>query len=453
MSQSIIELLACPQCKGSLNLQSNQCSCKDCQQSYPTLDSIPWLVSNPKASLGEWKEQFKLLLFTLDREVEDIKNDLKLPDLMASTLKRLRKQLQAKVEQRKLLTELLSPLNISETGNYEVSTAMEVKLPRSQSLLSYFGNIHRDWSWDDVENKEGLSCIKDLVMDSSNLGKLLVAGSGSSRLLYDVAESFRPSLTVGIDINPLMFLAAKKILKGKTVRLYEFPIAPKNIESFSALRKCEAPDRSSSPIELIFADAMNFPFRPSSFDTVLTPWIIDIIPEPPDTFFPKINQVLKNGGYWLNFGSLVYDYKNPAKDYSHEEVLEIAQKSGFEIIKHFCRKIPYLQSPISNHGRVEGVFCFSAKKVRNLEQMITPFKTIPAWISDSSKSIPNLPEYETLRNIYKVHLEVLTNIDDRTSINQIAKLFSEKYHLTFEEAHDSIVKYLGKTFQEFKPGR
>jgi uncharacterized protein YbaR (Trm112 family) len=453
MSQPILDLLICPQCKGSLDLQLSSCSCKECRQSYPVLDSIPWLFSNPRASLGEWKEQFKLLLFSIDREVEDIKSDLKLPDLMTSTLRRLRKQLQAKVEQRKLISELLAPLSISETGNFEISTTMKVKLPRSQTLLGYFGNIHRDWCWDDVENKEGFQCIQDLIADSFSLGKLLVTGAGSSRLLYDVAEFYRPALTVGVDINPLLFLAAKRILKGKTVRLYEFPVAPKDIDSFSALRKHHAPEKSSSQIELIFADVMDMPFKDSSFDTVITPWIIDIIPESPDTFFPKINQVLRIGGHWLNFGSLVYDYKSPSKDYSQEEVLEIAERSGFEIVKHFCRKIPYLQSPISNHGRVEGVFCLSAKKVRNLEQKTAPFKTIPSWISDSYLAIPELPEYQSLRSIYNVHLEVLTHIDGQTSIVEIAKIFSAKYHLSFEEAHDSIVKYLCKTFQEYKQGR
>ena len=453
MNDLLLNRLVCPECKSSMTSKSDFYICIGCSQTFPTLEGMPWLMAHPGPSLGEWKDQFKFLLFSLDRDVEEIKRDLHLPDLMASTLKRLRKHLQAKVEQRKLLHELLAPLNMSDAGSYELSMAMKAKLPRSQTLLGYYNNIHRDWCWGDDENLEGLACIKDLIGEKRELGRLLVAGAGNCRLLYDVAENYHPSLVVGVDINPLLFLAAKKILMGKTVRLYEFPIAPMDMESYFALRKCRAPKKYSGELELIFADTMNLPFQPASFDTVLTPWLIDIIPETPDTFFPKLNQMLEIGGRWLNFGSLVYDYKNPAKDYSKEEVLELIEKSGFEVEFQFTRKIPYMQSPLSHHGRLESVFCFSAKKVREIEEPIVAFKTLPPWLQNSELPIPDLPEFQTLKNIYKIHLEVLESIDAKTSMTQIAKVFEGKYGLTPTEAHDSIMKYLVKTFQEFKAGR
>jgi uncharacterized protein YbaR (Trm112 family) len=453
MNDALKKILVCPECKSPLESKANTFVCQSCQQTYPTLDSIPWLLQNPGASLGEWKEQFKYLLVSLDRDIEEIKIDLRLPDLMASTLKRLRKHLQAKVEQRKLLGELLAPLEMSEAGSYELSVAMKTKLPRSQTLLGYYSNIHRDWSWGDEENKEGFDCIKDLIGDKKDLGKLLVAGAGNCRLLYDVNEFYRPPLVVGVDINPLLFLAARKILMGKTVRLYEFPIAPLDLESYSALRKCRAPEKVSGEVELLFADTLNLPFQKASFDTILTPWLIDIIPESPDTFFPKLNYALSIGGRWLNFGTLVYDYKNPAKDYSKEEVLELAVRAGFEIESQFTRRIPYMQSPISHHGRLESVFCFSAKKVKDLDQHPMSFKTLPEWLTNSSTPIPDLPDFKTLSQVYKIHLEVLDHIDGKTSISQIAKIFEEKYKLPYSEAHDSIMKYLVKTFQEFRAGR
>lgn len=453
MNDILLNMLQCPECKSSMTSKGENCVCSGCSQAFPTLDGMPWLLAHPGPSLGEWKEQFKLLLFSLDRDVEEIKMDLSLPDLMASTLKRLRKHLQAKVEQRKLITELLNPLQLSEVGSYELSTGMKVKLPTSQNLMGYYSNIHRDWCWGEDENREGLQCVQDLIGEKKDLGKLLVAGAGNCRLLYDVAETYKPSLVVGVDINPLLFLAAKKILAGKTVRLYEFPIAPMDLESFSALRKCRSPEKPSAEVQLLFADTMNLPFQKASFDTVLTPWLIDIIPESPDTFFPKLNQVLGIGRRWINFGTLVYDYKNPAKDYSKEEIMELIEKSGFEIELQFTRKIPYMQSPLSHHGRIESVFCFSAKKVRDIAEPVLPFKTLPQWLQDSHQPIPDLPEFQTLKNIYKIHLEVLKNIDGKTSIAQIAKIFEGNYGLTYTEAHDAIMKYLVKTYQEFKAGR
>jgi hypothetical protein len=112
-----------------------------------------------------------------------------------------------------------------------------------------------------------------------------------------------------------------------------------------------------------------------------------------------------------------------------------------------------MQSPISHHGRLESVFCFSAKKVKDLDQHPMPFKTLPEWLTNSSAPIPDLPDFKTLSQVYKIHLEVLDHIDGKTSISQIAEIFEEKYKLPYSEAHDSIMKYLVKTFQEFRAGR
>ena len=144
MNDLLLNRLVCPECKSSMTSKSDFYICIGCSQTFPTLEGMPWLMAHPGPSLGEWKDQFKFLLFSLDRDVEEIKRDLHLPDLMASTLKRLRKHLQAKVEQRKLLHELLAPLNMSDAGSYELSMAMKAKLPRSQTLSfkrnQLFGN-------------------------------------------------------------------------------------------------------------------------------------------------------------------------------------------------------------------------------------------------------------------------------------------------------------------------
>jgi uncharacterized protein YbaR (Trm112 family) len=453
MNENFLNILQCPECCGDLKPDTKVYTCMNCQQNYPVVDSMPWLIAQPAASLGEWKAQLKILLQSLDRDAEELKADIRAPNLLASTLKRMRKHLQAKVEQRKLLSELLAPLELNESGSYDLSAAMKTKLPKSQSLLSYYDNIHRDWVWGEEENTAGLQCIKDIAGDQPHFGKLLVSGAGSCRLLYDVAEFFKPSAVLGIDINPLLFIAAQRILHGKSAKLYEFPIAPMDLESYSALRKCKAPEKPNFAVNLLFADTMNLPIRPAAFDTVLTPWLIDIIPEDPVTFFPKINQILVPGGRWLNFGTLVYQYKNPALDYSKEEIIEIVEKSGFIVETQFTRKIPYMQSPLSHHGRIEAVFCFSAKKIRDVEIPVKNFRVMPDWLTDQSLPIPNTAEFSSMRTMYQIYLDVFAGIDGKSSIADIAVKFGAKYEMPAAEAEQSVTRFLSRTFQDLKGGR
>jgi uncharacterized protein YbaR (Trm112 family) len=453
MEKTLLQILQCPECEGVIMEGKTHYSCAGCQRPYPVLDSMPWLLAEPAASLGEWKAQLKILLQSLDRDAEDLKADIRLPNLLASTLKRMRKHLQAKVEQRKLLAEILAPLDLKDSGSYDLSTAMKTKLPKSQTLLSYYDNIHRDWVWGEAENQAGLGCIKEIAGEHTDLGRLLVSGAGSCRLLYDVAQAFKVSMIVGADINPLLFLSAQKILNGRSVKLYEFPIAPTDLESYSALRKCKAPEKLTVPVELIFADTMNLPIRPGSFNTVLTPWLIDIIPENPDTFFRKLNQILTVGGRWFNFGSLVYQYKNPAQDYSKEEIVELAEKAGFTIERQLTRQIPYMQSPLSHHGRIESVFCFSARKVRSVEIPKKTFSVLPEWLVNPSLAVPCLPEFESMRNVYHIYLDVLDGINGKASVAEIAETFGTKYQIERGEAEQSVIRFLSRTFQDLKAGR
>lgn len=451
MSDEFLDrILSCPECGKTLASTADSFNCTHCHTRFPVLDSMPWLIAQPDATLAEWKAQLKFLLQSLERDAEEIKGDLQLPGLMASTVKRLRKQLQAKVEQRKLISDLLAPLDLKSTGSHDLGVALKVKLPKTQSLISYYTNIHRDWVWGDEENKASMQCILNILGDERSLGNLLVSGAGSCRLLYDISEALRPSRVVGIDINPLLFLSAHKILRGQSVKLYEFPIAPINAESYSCLRKCKAPEKISVPATLIFADTLNLPFLPGSFETVLTPWLIDIIPESPETFFLKLNQVLVNGGRWLNFGSLVYQHKRPAQDFSKEEIIELVHQAGFTIERQLITKIPYMQSPLSHHGRIEEVFCFAARKIRDVEVPKSKFTVLPPWLMDANKSVPNSPEFESLRNIYGIYLDVVKAIDGENSLSQIAAKFAPKYGLSHEEALQSITRYLARTVQDMK---
>jgi hypothetical protein len=251
----------------------------------------------------------------------------------------------------------------------------------------------------------------------------------------------------------LLFLAAQKILDGRPVRLYEFPLAPINLESYSALRRCKADVKVANPPQLMFADTMNLPFKNGVFDVVATPWLIDILPEDPTAFFRRLNHVLNHGGTWINFGSLVYQYKNPANDYSTEEIIEIAELCGFKILQKFSRKLPYMQSPLSHHGRIETVFCFSAEKVRDVTAPAKPFSVMPEWLIDRSQPVPALHELTSLRAMYDIYTGVLAEIDGKKSISDIARSFAAKFPMPDDEAEASVARYLSRTYQDLRQGR
>ena len=76
------------------------------------------------------------------------------------------------------------------------------------------------------------------------------------------------------------------------------------------------------------ADALQPPFADGAFDTVVTPWFIDIIGEPFARVAARINLLLKPGGRWINFGSLAFSRAAHAERVSLEEVVELLPADG-----------------------------------------------------------------------------------------------------------------------------
>ncbi len=64
--------------------------------------------------------------------------------------------------------------------------------------------------------------------------------------------------------------------------------------------------RRAPGLELVAADALQPPFADGAFDTVVTPWFVDIIGEPFARVAARVNLLLKPGGRWINCGSLAF---------------------------------------------------------------------------------------------------------------------------------------------------
>ena len=84
---------------------------------------------------------------------------------------------------------------------------------------------------------------------------------------------------------------------------------------------------------LVAADALQPPFADGAFDTVVTPWFIDIIGEPFARVAARINLLLKPGGRWINFGSLAFSRAAHAERISLEEVRELLPQVGIRRLR------------------------------------------------------------------------------------------------------------------------
>ena len=452
-----LEHLACPVCadvKLSFDADSQSLHCKQCNAEFPVYSCngavIPWFFPEPNVSLQEWKARLKGFLHINQIEQQQLKEGLKDKRLSKAGQKRISKLIEAKKLQSIQVLEILKPLGLSNQQDETVNdgiAAYQSKTPKVQGLDSYYNNIFRDWAWENGENEQMLSAIDDVLIDNQLTGSILTIGAGAGRLSYDLHQKYSAKYSLLLDINPLLLLAGCKVIQGERFGLNEFPVAPLNKNSFFKEQDCKAPVANNENIYFMFADGMNPPIKPNTFDVVVTPWLLDIIPQNLRDYIPRLNQCIKVGGTWLNTGSLAFFHKQQAWCYSEEEVLELIEKNGFEIIEYKRTSIQYMQSPLSAHGRTEEVLSFNAKKIK---EVVVPHKYeyLPDWIQEPSKSIPKKFEYEIDSSKHLLQAQVLGAINGSRSIEQIGKLVAKQYNLGIEEATHAVRRILLDHFEE-----
>ncbi len=455
----LLPLLACPACDDgeiSFSPTHNSLVCAKCGTSFPVYRSgqasIPWLFSDPESTLFEWKARLNGFLQSNLSEQLRLKTALEDSRLGKLGRKRITHLLHATETQRTHVLELLEPLGLADDDATGTTQSLPSKLPKAQGLSSYYNNIFRDWVWNNGENEELFDAVQSALNANGEDGfrKVLTLGAGACRLSYDLHREYSPELSVVLDINPMLFFLASRIIHGETVPFYEFPIAPLNQASFAVLQDCCAPepiDYSATNFRFLFADAMNPPFKPASFDTVLTPWLIDIIPQDLREFIPRVNRLLRQGGIWLNTGSLAFFHKDETWRYSEEEVLELVENTGFEILSAKRSKVRYLHSPHSAHGRMEEVLTICARKIENSASP-PRYEYLPKWILESDQAIPDLFEFSFASTDHLLHAQVLAAIDGKRTIDEIGSLVAKQYGLQDSEAAHAVQRILIELYED-----
>lgn len=446
-----LENLLCPKCcdaNSSLRINNQSLQCDSCEAEFPLLNCeqaiVPWLFEQPELTRHEWQARLNGFLHLNQLEQQRLKDGLKDKRISKTSQKRMTKLLNAKKQQIEQVFELIKSLglsnNIDQSLN-DVTANYQSKTPKSQGLDSYYNNIFRDWAWDNSENDQMLAAIETVFDADIKLGNVLTIGAGAGRLSYDVHKKYSANYSLLLDINPVLLFAGCKAIQGESFHLNEFPTAPMNKNMFFAEQKCEAPTSNQENIYYLFADGMNPPVKANSFDTVITPWLLDIIPQNLRDYIPRINQCIQVGGSWLNVGSLAFFHKQQSWCYSEEEVIELIEKSGFELVEYKRSAIKYMQSPLSAHGRTESVFSFHAKKVKNV--VVPPkYEYLPNWIRNSSIPIPKSYEQELDSSKHLLQAQVLSAIDGVRSVEQIGELVAKQYNLDIGDATHAVRRIL-----------
>ena len=445
---SLHDVLACPRCDAKLlDASGGGYQCKSCKTDFPVLDGIPVLFPEPQFSLAEWRERLHRLILQFEHDAQAIQRELQQSKLLEPTKKRLQLMVDAYQDHVKRLQALLSPLDMKTMqASFDAALALRTRLPQRQGLTTYYVNLHRDWCWGGKENDLAAQQVMSAVQGDKP-ERLLVLGAGGARLAYDIHRLLKPKLTVALDINPLLLLAARKITSGESVELYEFPIAPKSIEDHAILRTLQASEKLDDNFHYVLADALHPPFAPGSFDMILTPWFVDILPEDLRNVVPRINRLLKLQGKWVNFGSLAFTHEAAASCYSLQEVLAILELTGFSDINVVEELMPYMQSPASRHGRIEQVMTLSAQKTTKAAKP-TRYKSLPDWLIKNDLAVPLLPSFQTQSMSTRIHAFIMAMIDGQRSIQDMALMLEQQRLMSRDEAEPAIRSFLTKMYEE-----
>ncbi len=432
----LLPLLQCPRCRRApLSETDGAFDCRDCGVRYPRLGGVPWLFAEPAVALGDWRNRLTLYLDEFAAAANRAEHELAglLRDSTRARLVRLRDGYR---EQARLVGALLEPLALATLPiPHATPLAFATRLPLTQDLHSYYVNVHRDWCWGAVENAGAHRLVSTALAGRG--ARLLVLGAGACRLAYDLHQQSDRALTVALDINPLLLLAAQQLVGGGRLTLYEFPIAPRTSADVAVRRELAAPAPARPGLSLVFADAWRAPFAPQSFDAVVTPWLIDIVDVDLESVAAAVNRLLAPGGRWVNFGSLAFPWRSPARQYGPDEVREIVAAAGFDAGALEDEELAYMCSPASRHGRLETVATFAADKLRRAPREPVPAERA-AWLGDSSRPVPRSAELALAADASRIQAVLLALVDGQHSIDDLARIVAEQGLLPPEQAASAV---------------
>jgi SAM-dependent methyltransferase/uncharacterized protein YbaR (Trm112 family) len=421
----LLRSVRCPRCSSPLDVRARPILCAGCRQIYPLLGDIPVLLPEPGAYLESVRRQLTLLELQAQQTLDRINEELRAPDVLSSTRARCLAMVSALGNQLEDVRAILPPLMPPPaTGQGEITH-------RVPATIEYLHYLYRDWGWPaeaDGENERALALLESVAGERPR-GRTLVLGAGGCRLAYDLHRRQPEAETVVIDLDPLLFAVAHSVVRGGSVVVREANLEVGELGQISREWVLTARDGplADDRFHFMLADGLEPPFRPASFDTVVTPWFIDEGPGDVRDFVSTVHRLLKPGGRWLNLGPLLYDAAVPiALRFAREELFDLAARAGFRVDEWRTDSVPYLVSRLTGRGRVEWVLLFAATKVE-VDRSVLPLDGgPPSWLIFNHLPVPTFPGQSLAWSGTHGYQLVISAIDGRRTIDDIARLIDRR---------------------------
>jgi SAM-dependent methyltransferase len=401
---------------------------------------IPCLVDDPALWRTVWLRRLDDYTTTVEARVQELQGEAESAQLLPRTRQRLLRIANGFAQQVEAVAALFDPL---DAGTDEMAASVVPSRPEpalQPAILECYEHVFRDWVWGERECGLTLDFIKPLL--PSGLERVAMYGAGAGRLAADVHQTCTPGHTLALDVNPVPFLVADKLLAGDTIDLPEFPLDPNSDEVAVVTRHLARPFAVRDGLSFVFADALRPPIPAGSLDAVVTSWFIDAARVDLRQTAAAINRVLKPGGLWVNLGPLRFQAVL-SRAYTIEEALEIVGASAFQLLSNDRQELPYFESPVSGSHRTDLVFRFAARKTGEAAAADIP-DVVPPWVANPLEPIPITPALVALGRTSMFTAGVLSMIDGQRSIVDVARDLGAAWGVEPARLQDELRAFLAR---------
>jgi ubiquinone/menaquinone biosynthesis C-methylase UbiE len=396
---------------------------KDLNQ-YSTIGDIPWAFSNPEESKQSWVDKVHSYFLSEKNELSYLQNKLSTNSITGSKKIRIQQFVSDKNSHLKHMDKLLSEFKT----NIESPTIID-----KQNILSYQDLIFRDWVWGKEEIKEYNDyIIKGLSGSEKNI---LVLGAGSCGLSYELAKNSEANI-VATDINPYLFLTAKKITSKKHIKLFEFVPHPEDIKNVSIKHEI-SPVQELPNHHMVFCDFKDMPFKESSFDLIIGCWFFDIVDTKIEDSIAHINRYLNEDGSTIYIGPSNFHKSQTVDQLTSNEILE-SFTNNYYSCSFELKKISYLNNPSSSYKRIEDILFVKAINPKNVT-------TIKSTNEIGFEYTADLHAYKQKLSIFS---KILNNVDQSMSFDELAIKLESEFDFNSEEAKFYARSFMTKLFLE-----